>query len=511
MNKDRMIKTTIWLMIITACSKLIGFLREVLIAYRFGSDMGTDAFFISRSIYGVIFALAGAGLGLAIIPMLSRIREEKPSEEEGYIHSITVVFLFVSLFLIGLSYLFAEPLVRLFAIGFSGEQLSLAARFVRLGLPVIALNFIYSIYEAFNHSKNRFYVVALGGFALNLPIVVYLLFFNEYAGLFGLVISMTIGYALRSLLVYLPVKNWGARRGPIADYRAYLWGTFSLMIPIMMTTIISNINHVIDRNLASTLAEGSISALNYSATTKDAFMGLFIVSMITVIYPSFSDWVVKKDWPRVRRMFTYSVSMILLITIPATAGIMLLNREIVEIIFMRGAFELRDVVMTSSALFFYALGITGAAVNAFIDKVYYAYHDSKTAMKIGSGAVVLNIILNLILVKFMQHNGLALATSIAVTVGVFVKIIFLRGKALSPNYSRLGKLLIKSLVSTLLMLLVVNLVRSNLFDLLVGSTILKMLKLGCVVLSGVLVYILGFLLLSRVVKDEEPYFPFKRG
>lgn len=510
MNSDRMIKTTIWLMIITGCSKLIGFLREVLIAYRFGSDMGTDAFFISRGIYGIIFALAGAGLGFAIIPILSRIREEKQGGEEGYIHSLTVVFLLISMFLIGLSYLFSKPLVHLFALGFSEEQLALSVRFLRLGLPVIAFHFIYSIYEAFNHSKNRFYVVAFGGFALNLPIIVYLTFFYEYLGLFGLAIALAMGYGLRALLVYLPLNTWGIKKGPIAEYKPYIMGTLSLMVPIMLTTIVSNINHVIDRNLASTLTEGSISALNYSSTTKDAFTGLFIVTMVTVIYPSFSEWVVKNDWLKIRRMYTYSISMILLITIPATAGIMLLNREIVEIIFMRGAFELRDVLMTSSALFYYALGIAGAAVNIFIDKVYYAFHDSKTAMKIGSVAAVLNIILNLLLVQVMQHNGLALATSIAITTGVIVKIIFLRRKNLVLNYSRLVKLAVRSLLSVLLMLLIVDLVRNNMLNLQAGGTILRMVKLGGTVLAGASVYALTFLLLAKISGDEDVYFPLRK-
>lgn len=433
MKKTTMIKATIGIMAITSFSKLTGFFREVMIAYRFGSDFGTDAYFITNTIYAVIFGFAGAGLGAAIIPVISRIRDEKRTTEEDYIGNITTFFTLVSLLLITFSFLFAKPLVKVFAVGFTGAQLDTAVSYLRIGLPVIFCNFMYSIYEAYSHSKNRFYMVASGGIVMNAVIVVYLALFYERFGIPGLIVSNILAYGLRALYIYMPLRKTRGKLLRLDIRNEYLRATYNIMLPIMISSIISYINLAIDRTLASTLVEGSISALKYASQVRTSVNGLLITSMVTVIYPSFSEWIVKDDKEKLKKMFTYAVSMITILVIPITVGIMTLNKEIVDVVYSRGAFNAEDALMTSSALFYYSIGMAGSGMGMFLNKVYYAYHDSRTTMKTGIIAVMLNIILNLILVRYMAHNGLALATSIVALFHTALNFWLLRKKNLKLN------------------------------------------------------------------------------
>ena len=488
MKKTTMIKATIGIMVITSLSKLTGFFREVMIAYRFGSDFATDAYFISNTIYAVIFGFAGAGLGSAIIPVLSRIRDEKKTSEGDYIGNISRFFTLVSLALIVLSYFLARPLVKIFAVGFTGAQLDTAVSYLRIGLPVIFCNFMYSIYQAFSHSKNKFYMVASGGIVMNAVILVYLALFYEDFGIPGLIFSNILAYGLRALYIYVPLRKFsGKLLGPVKRDE-YLKATYNIMLPIMISSIISYINLAVDRTLASTLVEGSISALKYAALVRTSINGLLIHSMITVIYPSFSEWIVKGDSKKLKKMFTYTVSMITILVIPITIGIMTLNNEIIDVIYARGAFDAEDARMASSALFYYSLGMAGSGMGMFIDKVYYAYHDSKTTMKTGMLAVVLNIVLNLILVRYMAHNGLALATSIVALSHTSLKFWLLRKKNLEIEYKRILSIMLKSLASSAVMAATVRFIAAYAIDIRTGESIVRLVKLLVTAGAGGLVY-----------------------
>jgi putative peptidoglycan lipid II flippase len=487
MKKNVMIKATLGIVAITSLSKLTGFFREVMIAYRFGSDFTTDAYFVSNSIYGVIFGLAGAGLASAIIPVLSRIRNEKKITEDEYISNLTSFFAMVAILLIVISYILAKPLVKIFAVGFTGEQLTIATGYLRIGLPVIFCNFMYSIYEAYSHSKNKFFIVASGGIIMNIVVVAYLALFYDRFGIHGLIVSNILAYGFRALYIYLPLSKDTRLRPTIKIRDQYLKATYGIMLPIMVSSVISHINLAVDRTLASTLVEGSISALQYSSQTRYAINGLLITSMITVIYPSFSEWIVKDDSEKIKKIFTYSISMMTILVIPITVGIMTLNHEIVNVIYSRGAFSDEASIMTASALFYYSLGMAGAGIGMFINKVYFAFHDSKTTMKTGMVSVALNIILNLILVRYMAHNGLALATSIAVTLNTVVKMYLLKHKNMEIEYKKILSIMVKSIFASVIMAVVVKSTSSVLY-ITSGTSIIRLIKLLLTVGAGAIVY-----------------------
>jgi putative peptidoglycan lipid II flippase len=503
LDKGKVFKTAIGIFIIVTLSKTLGFFREMLVAYRFGSGSTTDAFYVSDSINSVIFRLAGAGLGLAVIPVLAKIKQEQSEKHvKQYTWTLCVLFSAIAIVLMVFTLIFTEPIVHVFALGFTGERLELAIRLTRIGIPIIFFNFLYAIFEAYNQSNERFFIPASSGLFLNIPIIGYLVFYHDRMGLEGLILSMVIGYGLRSLYLYLPIHKDRIIGNRISIKDKYLKMTMGIMFPIMLSSIINYINIIVDKTLASRLVPGSISALSYAHRTTAAIDMIFIASMVTVIYPQFSQAVSIDNQERLKRMFTYGLNSILLIVIPAMIGVMILHEELIRVIFKRGAFDEVAVGMTASALFFYSLGILARGINLFINKIYYSFHDSRTTMKIGVATVGLNIILNIILVRVMAHNGLALATSIVLTLGMLVKLYFLKNKPLIIEYRKIITTGLKALVASGVMGTVLYLIMASQWFVFEGIAILQFAKLIAICLICVAVYgFMVYLLRVEVVRE----------
>ncbi len=500
MNKSRMMQAALGIVIITSLSKIIGFFREVLIASRFGSTMMTDAFFVADSVTSFIFRFAGAGLGFAIIPIIARIRNEKSIvEERRYISQMNFLFTFIAIILMTLGYFFAKPIVKVFAIGFKGEQLLLAVKLVRIGLPMILFNMMFTIFETYNHSLNKFFIPASSGVILNVPIIVYLLTFYDEFGIEGLVVSFVIGYVLRTIYMFVPtgINTKLFSRFTLSD--EFLKNTLSIMIPVVLTSMIAYVNLVVDKTLASRLTAGSISALSYAAKTKGIVTGIFVTSIVTVIYPQLADAISKENRDKTKKMFTYGINIILLIVIPCAIGLSILSYPIVKIIFMHGAFDETAVAMTSSALRYYSFGIIGVAVGLMVNKIYYSLHDSKTTMKIGIITVTTNIVLNLILVGPMKHNGLALATSIAASLGTIIKLKMLKYKPIDTSLRENLSVLLKATFAASIMGILVYYMANSVVDLYSGSSLINFAKLILIILSGVMVY--GAIIYSLKIEE----------
>src|SRR5699024_8286969 len=144
--------------------------------------------------------------------------------------------------------------------------------------------------------------------------------------------------------------------------------------------IINDLNKIVDKSLASTLIEGSISALNYADRLQQIIYGVFITAIITVIYPSLSKYAMSDNLNQFRKSINSGVIIILLITIPSTVGMVILAEPIVSIFYERGSFDINAKNMTSEALIFYSLGLIGMSLRSFLYRVYYAFQDTKTPL-----------------------------------------------------------------------------------------------------------------------------------
>ena len=215
--------------------------------------------------------------------------------------------------------------------------------------------------------------------------------------------------------------------------------------------MISQINTFVDKSFASSLAEGSISALNYGAILRNFIISIFSIALTTLIYPLLSQAVAEKNMTKVKAILAKGINIIIVLFVPITIGAIILAKPAVSFVFQRGEFDSVSADMTTAAFVMYSIGLLAVALRDVITKVFYSMQDTRSTLYIGAFAVGANILLNVILVKVMGHGGLALATSISAILSIPIFFIVLRKKIgpLGLRYS--CGLFVKAAAATLVM------------------------------------------------------------
>ena len=295
---------------------------------------------------------------------------------------------------------------------------------------------------------------------------------------------------LSQLLIQLPeAKKSGYRYEFIFDIKdKYIKKVFYLSLPVFIGVAINDLNTIVDRTLASSLAYGSIFALNYADKLIQLILGVFIAAVTTVIFPILSEEAGNGDISAVKKTMGYGVNVILLITIPAAVALTIFAKPIVETAFQRGEFDDTATIMTSQALIFYSVGLVAMALRLLIIRVYYSLQDTKTPMINGAICVGFNIVLNLVFVQFMDHAGLAFATSIASIIATLLMFYDLK-KKIGPlgttSYIKCG---LKSGLASAIMGLIAYVMYNGMYRLLGAAKLSNLISLLLSVGIGIIAY-----------------------
>jgi putative peptidoglycan lipid II flippase len=482
-------------------SKLLGFVREMLIAAKFGSGIETDTFFIALAATGLFTSMFTQSLNTTLIPILSDIERHEGTEgKKKYINNLLNIVTLISVVLVLFGWSFAPMIIKLIAHGFEGAQFDLAVTMMRIGMPVIIFSGIVGIYRGYLQSESMFIESSISDFPFNLTYIIFLIFLSTLLGIKGLMITSVLA-VLSQIFIQIPsIKKLRYAYEFRMNFKdPNIKKILYLVLPVLVSVAINDLNKIVDRSLASTLVNGSISALNYSARLNSIVLAIFITAIATVLFPLLSNAAGYKTYDRFKKLVRNGVNVVLIITIPTTIGIVVLSGPIVELIFERGAFDSVATQMTSQALIFYSLGLVGMALRTFMERAYYSLQDTKTPMINGFVAVGLNIILNFVLIGPMKHSGLALATAISSTLTTGYLFYGLRNKIGSLGISIVLKCGAKSLASSVIMGIIVYFTYYSLIDNFIGSTIFEMGILLLSISIGAIIY----LILLYLLKVEE--------
>lgn len=499
-KENKVAQSAAMIAIFTLASKGLGFFREVLIASKFGSGMVTDTYFVAMTATVIIMGTLGSALNTTLIPIFSEIRESSGRQgQRRYLNNIlNLVFLITSLLVI-MAYILSPAIIRVLAKGFEGEQFKLAVRLNRIGLPIIIFLGFTHVFSGYLQSNEIFGPHAIMGIPYNLVFLIYLIF-SKGENIESLMLVSVIA-SLTQVLIQLPaVIHSRYRYSPRINLRdPYLYKTMSLVLPVLLGSAVHQINAIVDKTLASELVEGSISALTYANRVNDLIISVFVMAITTVVFPMFSRAFSQQNHKQLKEIFNRGVNIILLVTIPATVGILLLAEPMIRLFFQRNAFSPTATSMTSKALIFYSLGLVAASLRLLLNRVFYSLQDTRTPMINGGIAVIVNIILNLLLIRPMAHNGLALATSISAMVTTFLLFIDLRRKIGPIGMKHIIVTFIKSTIAASLMGIVVYLTYYKLGAYLPN---IKVIDFSILLLSIILGALLYFLTCAKLKVEE---------
>lgn len=497
-------KSALTIIIFSLGSKFLGFLREVLIAAKFGSGSKTDTFFVALTATALITGFISNAVSTTFIPVISEVesKEGKNGKINHTNNMIHVIFI-VSLVLVAIALIGAPLIVKLTAKGFEGEQFDLAVRLTRIGLPMILFSGVIGVMTGYLQAEEKFKATAITGIPFNLIYIFFLLFLSSIFGIKGLMVAGVIA-VVSQLLVQIPeMRSSGYRYKFVFKFKdQYIKKVLYLSMPIFLGVAIGDLNAIIDRTLASSLVDGSISALNYANRLNNLILGIFVSAIITVIFPILSKVANDNNIPGVKRIMGYGVNLILLITIPATVGLVIFAVPIVEVAFERGEFDAFATIMTAQALMFYSLGLIAMALRLLITRVYYSLQDTKTPMVNGAISVGLNIVLNLILIQFMDHAGLAFATSIATTIATLLMFYGLKKKIGSLGTMEYTSTFIKASLASIFMGIIAYATYNGLYGFLGVSRLYNLISLMVSVGLSIVVYgVLCYALKVEEVRD----------
>lgn len=416
-------RNAILLTIFTMISKLIGMIRESILSFYYGTSQITDIFFITSSIPNVVFGLISAGLVTTFIPIYSRISHRDGRERaDSYLDNILNLIFILALLVTSLGLIFTEELVKFVASGFEGQVLVMAVRFTKVTLFAILGNGVFSVLNGYHQYYNRFLIGTIGGFFVNFIIITSIIISvktDPIAMAFGIVVA-SIAQMVFTYTIANKRSGYKLKIG-INFNDKYLKQMLIMAGPILIGSSITQINGIIDKRIASTLASGAISTLNYASKISDSIYSLFVVTITTVMYPTLNKQAAKGDFDSLKNTVTKIMIIVVLIVIPSTIGLMILSFPTTKVFFGRGAGGSHlSIERISSTLFFSSLGIIGYGLRMVLIQTFYSLQDSATPVVSGIITVVVNLILNLLLAPKMGVPGLALATSISTILGVII-------------------------------------------------------------------------------------------
>lgn len=459
-------KTALILMVVTLFTKVIGFARDITLSYFYGASNISDAYLIADTIPIIILAFIGSGIATSYIPLYCSIEKESGTElADKFTNNITNLIVILCSVIILMTLVFTVPIVKLFASGFEGETLKIAVGFTRISIFGIFFSGLIYIFCAYLHLKNNFVLPALRGIPYSFIIIISIIL-SSIGRIEILPIGSVIAVAFQLFLLIPYIYMKGYRYSLAIDgHDKNLRKMVYLSLPVIIGVSVNQINVLVDRTIASQVAIGGISALTYANRLNLFIQGIFVVSIATVMYPMISKMAAENNVVGIKKSLSEAIGGINLLVVPATLGTMIFVEPIIKMLFGRGAFDSQAVSMTSYALFFYSIGMVGFGIREVLSRVFYSLQDTKTPMKNAAIAMLMNIVLNIILSKFLGIGGLALATSLSAIVCTVLLFISLRKKIGSFDMKNISisfaKILIASFIMGIIAKLTYNLLLNN--------------------------------------------------
>ncbi len=499
-------KAAVLLMVTITVSRVLGFVREAAIANIFGSSYVTDAFYAAFSVPDLMYyLLVGGALSSGFIPVFSSYLA-KDKEKEGWeVASIFISVVFCLLLIMTVvGIIFAPYLVPLVAYKFTGKTLALTTKLTRVMFSAVMMTSIAGLESGILNSYQEFTASAFGPIVYNIGIIAGALMLGKKIGVYGLAVGVLIGAAGNVLTQYFStVKHATGRfRFNLDIHNEGFKQIIGLVIPALIGLSITQINLIVNQNIASGLSAGSITALRYANRLYQLPLGIFAMAISTAFFPTMTRQVSVADYKGFKSTFSQGLGSILFITVPSSVGLIVLSQPIVRLLFKSGSFTEANVRLTAFTLIFYSLGLFAYSAIQVITRGFYAIKDTRTPVIIGAIAVGINIILNLAFVRFsnLALGGIAFSYSLAGIINMIMLLYILSKKVGEIGLGGVIKTFGKSAVASAIMGVCVYFFYSGLTSVLGEvSKMSQLISTGGSIIVGVAV----FVLMSYILKIDE--------
>ena len=486
----------------TLTSRILGLVREQVLAALFGAGDQMDAYFVAFRIPNLVRDLFAEGaMSAAFVPTFTRHLTLHGKQDAWRLgNNVLNALLLVTGVTVALGMVFVRPLVSLYAHNFESVpgKLELTTQLARVMMPFLTLAAIAAAVMGMLNSLRHYFLPALAPATFNIIAIAFALFLTPVMPALGLprimavAVAVTVGGLTQIGLQWPSLHREGFRYRPVLDFTdPGLRRVLLLMGPGTIGLAATQLNLFVSTLLASNQGTGAVSWLQYAFRIMYLPLGLFGVSIATVVLPAAARHAAVKDTAAIRDTVRRGLSLMLFVNIPAACGLLLLSTEIVRLLLERGHFTPADTTATAAALRLYAVGLVGYSTTRIASPVFYALGRSRVPVALSMVSVTVNFVLSLLLVRVLGFTGLALSTSIAALVNASMCVALLRGPLNGVGGRALMFSLGKVLVASAAMIAAVTLTRwalpssaTHVGTLRQAGSLLMMIAVGVAALMG---------------------------
>lgn len=448
-----MLRATLIILLLNLLSRILGFARDATIAWKFGGGSVTEAYLLAYAIPYALQAVLGVSFVTVVVPVLTNYLVQGKKEEgamvvSSVINSVGLVLLLITV----LGIILAPGLVGIMAPGFNAEETALTVELTRIMLPSIVFMGLGLMLTGVLNTHKKFALPAFAPALANITVIGAVFFMGTSYGVKGLAIGTLIGF-MGFLLIQLPgLKCLEFRLGwSLAWQHPRVRQVAVAILPVTFAMAVNQIALATNRFFASSLAEGSIAALDYAHRVMNLPLGVFAAAVATAAFPAMAEKAARTDWQGFKDNLTGSLRLISFTMIPAAIGLLAIREPVIRLLFQRGEFTPTNTALTAEALLFFCLGLWFLGIIYLLTRSYYSMGNLRTPAIVGLVAIISNVVFSLLFMPLWGHGGLALANSLAAGVNAGL-LFYLLGRRVAPwDYNGLIKPVAKMLGAGLIM------------------------------------------------------------
>lgn len=458
-NKTTSVLKAAWIIaVVTIVSKLIGFIRDIVIANYYGANMVSDAYYYAYQIPALSLILLG-GVGgpfhsatVAIFSKLIPSLKEKPTQDVNRLYSTFMTgTIILFLLLSGILFLFPRQIMQIIISSGSAEMVQLAATHLKIMTPLLVIGGIVGIYYGILIIYKQFMLPNLSPIIMSVAIIGICVAAapNDQKG-YALAWATTIGAILQFIIQYPNIRRLGFKWKPNLDFvnNPHFKDICELLFPAVLSSTVGQIHIYVDMFFTSSISEGAWTAIGYANRVFQFPVGILVTAFLVPLFPIFARLVADKDYNGIRSYFNKGVGVLFFAAIPIIIGIMVLGLDAVRVVFEHGAFDVNATFMVTEALWFLSVSILPYVFRDSITRVYYSFNDSKTPFIVAFSSIVLKFILNFVLISKLGFGigGITLSTSLVTLFNACI-LGMLISKKIKMDYKSLFINLLKMLIA----------------------------------------------------------------
>ncbi|AUA34603.1 murein biosynthesis integral membrane protein MurJ [Pseudomonas sp. SGAir0191] len=480
---------------ITMISRVLGFVRDTILARIFGAGVATDAFFIAFKLPNLLRRIFAEGaFSQAFVPILAEYKSQQGEEAtRTFVAYVSGLLTLVLAVVTGIGILAAPWVVWATAPGFvdNAEKYQLTTDLLRVTFPYILLISLSSLVGAILNTWNRFSVPAFTPTLLNVAMIVFAVLLTPYFNppIMALAWGVLAG-GLAQLLYQLPaLKRIGMLVLPRLNLKdAGVWRVLKQMLPAILGVSVSQISLIINTIFASFLVAGSVSWMYYADRLMELPSGVLGVALGTILLPTLAKTYANKDREEYSRILDWGLRLCFLLVLPCTLGLAILAEPLTVALFQYGKFSATDAAMTQQALIAYSVGLLAIIMVKVLAPGFYAQQNIRTPVKIAVFTLVCTQLFNLVLIGPLAHAGLALAISLGACLNAGLLFWKLRTQQLFQPQPGWAVFLLKLVLAASLMSGVLLAGMHYLPAWVEGNMLERLMRLMALIMAGVVTY-----------------------